>query len=313
MQRHILFLILLFPLACDSPHSDNNRKTTPQDAELEKFIEQVVLKAEDTGQAEKAYHKLFSIAGTDGIYPLKFHPNDNISLHAAWEEARLTILRNEKNRDADSITHQALQRFVGFLEGRLRTSMPNWWENGFRRVETSEPGDVHPLVAQAQDLYCYHKTGAGYSASPNTVVVGPTEKPVLTIGSESVSIPPRILERKRALGGVGGISAAVDDHYWYITFHSSVPYSHNLVCIEKKSGKVLWNNSVWGEGIAGYEGGGHFHLVQVVPQAQRVLVFGGGAGFLYLQAFNKSDGKSLFRFWTRKVPRAPDKGEDVPK
>jgi hypothetical protein len=308
MPRYIPFLVLLLPLACESPDSDQT-KGNPQDIALARKVE-MVLKTEDTRAAQKAYNELFSTVGIDGIYSLKFHPNDNIALHAAWEEARRAIRSSQNTQEAAKNTDKALQRLVGFLEGRLRAPLPNWWENGLRHVETSEEGNVYPGVAEA--LFNYHKTDAGFRAPPNTLIANGKEGLVLRIGSQSFSIPRKLVDSQKELGKGESISACVDDDNWYLTFHSSVPTSHNLFCIEKKSGKILWNSPVEGRGGGGYEGGGWFHHVQIVAKGNRVLVFGGSVGFLYVQGFNKHDGKSLFRFWTRKVPRATDTGADVP-
>jgi hypothetical protein len=98
---------------------------------------------------------------------------------------------------------------------------------------------------------------------------------------------------------ISGISACVDRDNWYIAVYSSItPTSAQILCIEKKSGKTLWTGITWGEGIGGYEGGGFFHVLQVLVRSGRGLVFGGGLGDLYVQGLSKSDGSEEFYFST---------------
>jgi hypothetical protein len=150
-----------------------------------------------------------------------------------------------------------------------------------------------------REKYVYHKTGLGLVAPLNLTVTERGANAVVKMGQESLTLPAIVLEDAKRRDWLSGISACVDRDNWYIAVYTSItPTSAQILCIEKKSGKTLWTGITWGEGIGGYEGGGFFHVLQVLVRSGRVLVFGGGLGDLYVQGLSKSDGSEEFYFST---------------
>jgi hypothetical protein len=152
----------------------------------------------------------------------------------------------------------------------------------------------------ARENYPYHKTGLELVAPVNLTVTELGANAVLKMGQESLAIPSKVLEDAKRKEWLCAISACVDFDHWYIALYSSItPSPSRILCVDKRSARLLWTGVIWGEGVAGYEGGGFFHVLEVLVSRDRVLVFGGGLSDLYVQGLRKSDGSEEFYFSTR--------------
>src|SRR5262249_23852158 len=126
-MRHLLACLLL--LTCVSLEAAADHSKTASGAMSDERMEELVqgtLKAPYPHQARARYARLFKEAGSEGIRKLKLHPNAGAALRAAWEEVRLTLPEEEQHR-AVRPDPQRLQRFIGFVEGRLPVEAPDWW------------------------------------------------------------------------------------------------------------------------------------------------------------------------------------------
>src|SRR5262249_49405352 len=85
------------------------------------------LAAEDATGLDDIYTVLFANVDETRIKTLQLDDNESMSVRASWESVRRTIKKTadcEVRPDA-----YALNRFTGFLEGRLRIALPDWWRN----------------------------------------------------------------------------------------------------------------------------------------------------------------------------------------
>jgi hypothetical protein len=77
-----------------------------------------------------------------------------------------------------------------------------------------------------------------------------------------------------------------------------VGYPYQLACIDRKTGKVVWNSDVFAHFWGAVSGARTEMSVAVTEQGGRVVLFGlSWAGF-HVEAFKPGDGTSLFRFST---------------
>lgn len=77
-----------------------------------------------------------------------------------------------------------------------------------------------------------------------------------------------------------------------------MPAPFGLFAVERTSDEIKWHVDVWGNfsnrSVIGYV----VEYAQIVSQADLLYVFGGGTGGLYVETFDKSQGKCISRFST---------------
>src|SRR5258708_2461801 len=83
-------------------------------------------KAKYGHESLELYRSLFKAAGGEGLGKLKIHRDDSIAIQSAWEMVRLTVPENQ-GKAAYRPDPKTLTWFLGFLEGRMRVSPPEWW------------------------------------------------------------------------------------------------------------------------------------------------------------------------------------------
>src|SRR5438552_6796680 len=79
----------------------------------------------DAVSAEVAmkYDQLVGRAARDELLALKVGDDVSIAIRAAWEEA----CRRAERKNVGKGPTEAYSRFIGFVEGRLRVTVPEWW------------------------------------------------------------------------------------------------------------------------------------------------------------------------------------------
>jgi hypothetical protein len=254
-----------------------------------------ITNASNAEEAARSYIKLFKGANRDKLQRLKKVAQQGVALRAAWEEV---LLSGTPRRDAkaylDLVEPVAVSRFLGFVEGRLEIELPSWWESAVKNAHMGGCGKLTPSLSGG-GLYHYVGFGDHKISMPKTMSVQPKEKgAVVRVGKPSIYLSPEIVEEH--LRHSHCLSAAVDQDNGYFAFHNDVGVSYPLVCVERKSGNVLWESEVWASAFKGYAGGVSLEHVVVVTKGDCVLVFGSGGYCFYIEAFERATGKNVFRF-----------------
>jgi hypothetical protein len=83
----------------------------------------------------------------------------------------------------------------------------------------------------------------------------------------------------------------------YISPHSNAGFKFELICLKVNTGDELWRTDVRATDRLVLLGRGH-HNVYISEQDGGVVVFGAESHGLYVEKFEKSSGKRLFRFCT---------------
>jgi len=248
-------------------------------------------KAKSGREAAHAYEQFFKQFGTAGIKALKEQSNESFALRAAWEEVRLTV--DEKRSELDVLVNaQVLNRFLGFLEGRLRRNAPDWWQDLLLRARAFGRDNI---VFLGKCAY-YHKAGLGFHGPRDTSVEKVDGGFLLKIGMDSVSIPKVVIDEGEKHSGPC-ISAVCDSHSCFVAIHGQACFPYTLFRVDRETGTVQWKTRVWAEGelIGGY--GPTYHCTALILEKERILVFGAGT-CLYVEAFDPKNGKDIFRFST---------------
>ncbi len=96
------------------------------------------------------------------------------------------------------------------------------------------------------------------------------------------------------------LSGLLTHNQAFFARYDSFSNPYTLYCFNAPSGQLGWKAQCWGAGWCGPIGGMGYHCVRFASGPERMAVF--GEGRLYLEVFDKSNGKSLGRFasncWT---------------
>lgn len=318
-MRDLLFGLIVAAAGISTAHAQKpssgvNRaaKETPTlNRDTQRRVD-AVLNADDVYAAETRYAELFRKLSPTQIAELKKHPNTGIALRAAWEEACLDVPRllrssstNRLNRHSPGeavvdLNRKSVDQFLKSVQERLKANTPKWWETAIRSGKAGLHGSGSYLGFRLPVLSYFDETfdmglpiGTRLENHPNGVV--------LKVGKESAIVSKRMLDEHRDIAGDVSLCAVVEGNRVYIAFHGQLPGSYPLICLDRQSGKVLWESKVWVLGARmSYEGLWQ-HCVSISVTGDRVLVYGASCDCAYIEGFNAEKGTALFRFGT---PRA---------
>lgn len=247
--------------------------------------------------ASEAYKALFKLVGSAGLSGLQTTRNDSIAIQAAWQEVTLSATDNAgKDGPHD---RQKLDWFVGFLEGRARVKLPQWWSELLLGSRFDRQGKAY-IPNREEDLY--HDTGFDHVRGPrDTTLKRDGEKLILMVGAESVELPGELLPQSQKTGVWCEVSALMTREKCYIAVHDHLGYPFQLTCLDRLSGLVRWKTTVCGTIWSGYSGTPPKSYVSIIEHDDRVLVFGAGWFAVNFEAFQAKDGVNLFRFATSYV------------
>jgi hypothetical protein len=244
-------------------------------------------------KSQEAYRLLFAAAGAEGLSRIQTVHDDSIAIQSAWEAVTLTV----PVEDGPKFYRPDLQQlnwFMGYLQGRARVSPPDWWREAVLDARANRRDNIYH--GDPKTVPYHGRTGIAFNefvtCPKNASVEKKGDAIVYRIGAESVTIPKEIREH-----GVPNVSGCFTDKYCYLAVHDDVGYPHQLGCVDRASGKLVWKSTVCGSWWGDAEGQ-FTSWVSVVPTDDgRVFVFGLAVGF-YVHGFRASDGKSLVRFST---------------
>jgi hypothetical protein len=292
----------------------------PEPAELEQFV----LKARTFRQTQRTVMELFQSASNDRIEELKGHSHDQIALHAAWEQVRRTI-RNVPNPgtadgegeypDPPKIDERALQRFLGFLEGRFQLSLPEWWATRLAGAYAhvgdisylhfiSDPEQLTSENDMESDKVPYSKTESGlYAAEGTSVKKLPTGDFNVQIGELSCDIPGHFFGDAEEFDypiQVPYLTATMSAERCVFAFRTGGTFSgrFRIHCLDRKSSALLWSAKGLQHVTGGGSGRGHYHWVAMRQRGDRLYVFGMLGYLVSIDTYSMKDGTKLTSFDT---------------
>jgi hypothetical protein len=259
-------------------------------APIDKLVESVAA-ANSPVDAAKAYQSLFAAVDKDGLRSLQTNPNDGVAILAAWEEV-VRGLADQPAKDTEP-DHDRLMWFQGFLEGRGRLRAPRWWAETlldsrirgrrgidfvgprFRKTEVESPKPAEP--------------------PPRAKVEYEDGKTIVRVGSESAVIPDDYRGQFKPQGPVEAYSALITPARCYIALHDEWGRPYTLVCVDRKSQKVIWASKVWGTFWYGGSTGRSHQWIEIVEQGDRIAVFAATRD-VHVEVFRCDTGANITRF-----------------
>lgn len=289
-MRSTLCICLCFILG--SSVSCDSKQAIPQDDPVS-TEERNVVNAATAYEAFNVYRAMLDSATESRIQELKSHPHRGIALTAAWESVRRTIPLGRQSR-AVKPDISSLQYFIGFVEGTLKLTLPEWWK--IRLLNTQAYKREHIwFVPIGESPYYFSQLKLWTPRNTTLRKVG--NDIVAVVGNRSCKIDAYYI--KEAGGFSDALNVLIGTKRCYVALHSNYCSSFTIFCLDRKSNQILWSAEVWaaGEQIQ-FQGPGDGHWVEMSLKDDTLYLFGSGGYCTYLEAFDSADGENLFRFNT---------------
>lgn len=248
-------------------------------------------------QAAKVYRQVFNSRTISECNAMRSFPDDSIALRAAWESIRRDI-RIGVDRERVELPESDLFRFVGFVEGRLKQSVPEWWVNRLKRAKGNREDtlifsakDDRELIYLG-DRHLRHDAHHEMTLHDSLIVVRSKEG--------TIQLPIRLLEGKRLQLTYRCVSLALNERLCVIATHMEGAMAYELMCLQRKTMEELWRTVVWASSPPSIVASGDppVHKVDVVVDDNHVTVFGATSNSQYIEKFNINDGTAVCRFGT---------------
>ena len=285
-----------------------------------------IVNAKDLGELAEAYRTLLDGASGQSIATLKTHAQDRIALPAAWEQVRRTFPKvAQMSKDgygkAVKVDQSVVQRFIGFLEGRLKLKLPKWWES---RMADAYAFDRETLGLKSAWSYdrkttrltfsiqqtpdhrtefrfpSYHAPERRLLATRGFKISSREADLVVSKGSLICIIPKELLKTAEKEHSTHSMSCYMDKDRCIVGFLPEDCNPYKVFCLDRKSSKLLWSATIWNSVavVPGRTGRGFTHLASMLVQDKTLYVFGTEDFSMYIEAFRVEDGTNLFRFNT---------------
>jgi hypothetical protein len=271
-----------------------------------------------------AFGRFFASGAVIDDEELRHDADLTIAIRGAWERVRESVPPRRRGRPQElrepSVTE--LHRFLGFLEARLRTTIPRWWEevilgtvtdgDSVWQTRSREPGVFEPTPYPADLLPDYADRKLPITAHFELASVGDKLHVKKILGGEEegpsvrkakdpqirpkVCPPPDKLVEK--LGSDYGLACYMDSQHCVLAQPSLLRASkYDLICIDMSNSSVLWKSAVWAcAPVRPSAWGGSAHVVAVTVQEDSVTVFGRDSFSFYVERFAIDDGTNRLRF-----------------
>lgn len=314
----------------------------------DRLLEQVK-QAEDTHGLGELYQRTCGSATNEELDRLKTCRHSGIAIRAAWEEVRRTMTApmppNEDIKGSEGsvaattapVSLQAMQHFLGFVEGRVRVRQPKWWKYAMAHASYYVPRDRWLSLAEPDHLLkadgssnpssAFGPIAAELLPRTKTNILAPVGTSIVradgglrvSVGRDTFTVPTPVFDEARvSLWKSQGLSKSeikrrldrdldqyclnavpVDAERFVMGFYSALATEYPLLCVNRSSGKTVWEAEV----LAGPSppiGGGSLglHPTDIEVSDGVVYVFGLYPWSAYIDAFSLADGKNVFRFST---------------
>ncbi len=255
--------------------------------------------AEDCDELHREYEKVFPGATLSEVASWQRGADAGIALRASWELIRRSMKRvAPQPGPVGTLDRLKVERFIGFVEGRLRIQVPEWWSELLRRGSYYSGQSLWLDMTRASAPYA--KTDSGIFAPAGTRVVYEGADLRVTRDSESMVIPATVLATaKEQLGDLWGINVLFLDRFRRLVAIWGDGFgAYPLFMLDTDSARPVWQASVWGDIPRAIGGGGLIHWVGLYCAGDMILVVGATDYAAYVQGFSTTNGSNLFRFST---------------
>lgn len=280
-----------------------------QDSLLHQFVN-----AQTPQEAGALSERIFQDVDSEFLDPLHLvsSRNHSIALQCEWRlHHRLLPPKQANFGITPEVSHLPdIQRFVGFLEGRLRVQAPIWWEEMMH-----SPDKLHPARTGATT-----NKWATFSVDPHDVDTATTD---LIVGAELRPAPIKTLQWLAREGVPSQYTAVLADGELVVVSKPQTGSKARIACVATGRHAEKWRNDVWGTDQFTEVSSGPpvipVEVITLVVSPEDITVFGAtslqvkhtrGHDFIrsafYVEQFARKDGRCHARFATNNWGVAAD-------
>lgn len=233
-------------------------------------IIQKCISAADPKQAGKAYEELF-YGDPSGEGPefaeeeLANSEHPGIALQAAWRMHVRELPEKSAHFGITPVDHYLpdVQRFVGFVEGRLKAQVPYWWEDMLESTDKH-----HPLRTQGRTNRW--DTIPDFDPASDSITI--------EAGSNNIVLPTETVRWLTEENHSNQLTTAVNSGYIIVVSRPTDAGFPRIACIEITTGTESWRNQMWGNAVQHVFSSGppvtRTDVVSVVLSKDKITVFG---------------------------------------
>lgn len=235
------------------------------------------------------------------------HKNDNVALLAAWQRVARTIKPTEVSQKIDPL---AMQRYLGFVEGRLRLKIPKWWYFEMSRAHSFNPRTILTYKLEGSKHFPFYSPRFPFvfpAILKGLKVVVDKKKPSLTLkfGKDEIRIPNKLVKLKKKIR-----DKTIDDYVYSGMIYKNKCYfvfgSYNespfvtLWCLSMINSDVIWSRSNVGIPTKEYSIANFPETpwVTLHVYGNEVYAFGATGLTFFFESFDLNTGKRRIHFST---------------
>lgn len=254
-------------------------------AELVKAVQEEAAPSWEVAELGRAFDDLSETE----VAALKQYENKAVALRAAWEQQR-RLLSSASPLAKEEPSSLRVDRFLGFLEGRLRVAIPPTWEKMFAKG--------HLRSNRRVTFPATEELGRSHGESTTTVSlarINGTPEREFVIDGRTFALPTATVQKLRE-SGAENLTILLREDVCLALAHSDAG-ALRLIRYDLEAHEIVWESRIWGIG-PGLFGGISEHRAAIACGAGNVSVFGITGLGAYVECFALADGAALLRFAT---------------
>lgn len=269
------------------------------------------VKARYASEIAADFNGLFCETTSDCLAELKQHREASVAIRAAWEAAKRALV-NSKDADTDAPRRAAVERFLGFLEGRLHLALPRSWEQSMRAAHL---GGYRHIGFRGTSVPPTFSRELSIWLSPG-LRVKRGDPCKLIVGSKVVSLNRSTFDKLMDRGEIV-LKAFVVGEKCYLVAFGGMGQLSDVLRINGSTGEVIWSANAWGTGWVVWTGRGEpTYNVELLEDSGTVYLLGSGSAGGVIEGYDVTSGAVVLRFATtdwrqpdRKTQEAEEKQE----
>lgn len=232
---------------------------------------------------------------------LTFEEDAGRAISAAFDRLRRSIPKPSAGRGRWPRPRN-LNRFLGFLEGRVDATIPTWWTEALLDARASKTESGFLLFGFSKPDRVGPPTGSPVLASERDIAATFEKSAILvTIGDKECRIPFETNFRPML------VSTVATDEYAFVSAQDSRSFPYKVYCIQRAAATVVWSQAVDPDTFPNKEGRG-FHEVELVLRQGHLFIFGIADDVAYIVKLDGSNGRELYLFTTSSL--VPEQSEE---
>jgi hypothetical protein len=221
------------------------------------------------------------------------------ALSAAWKAVRKAIkepvMEGRRGVQPDGI---ALARFLGFVEGRLKVTLPKEWEDAVMTAECHRNRSDYWIFLH-EGVGPYHLPEGGIRTARNITLSRTDGALVASSGNDAFRFDSALFKRE---GKTFSLNVLFDDERCYAVIHQDFIFRpYQIFCMHRPSGRLLWTADALNGAVLLPGGGGSdadWHFTWLTLKNDTLYVFGASRSTTYVEGFSSTTGENQFRFST---------------